>query len=109
MTVCHHAYERIIQAGDQISVIKSNLMFCREQYLNVSKRSTASETEVQLLHQRLHSIGSEMHAVSNSLAQQQQDCALLHNQLADLQSSLAEDYRASTYICRLSPISVCLD
>ena len=88
MTVCHHAYERIIQAGDQIACYKEQFDVLPRAVLECSESDQLlPETEVQLLHQRLHSIGSEMHAVSNSLAQQQQDCALLHNQLADLQSS----------------------
>ena len=88
LEICEHTYEVIINAGDQLTTYQEHFSSLPRSVLECSARDyLLPEADFGLLQNRLHSIESEAQSLAFSLEQREQDCASLHRQLSDLQSS----------------------
>ena len=88
LEVCEHTYEIVISASEQLASYQEHFNSLPRAVLECSARDRLlPEADFGLLHHRLHSIEAETKNLSFSLERRERECALLHRQLSDLQSS----------------------
>ena len=86
--VCERTYEIIVSASDKITSYQEHFNSLPRAVLECSARDQLlPEADFSLLQRRLHSLESETQNLAFYLEQREQDCASLHRQLSDLQSS----------------------
>ena len=88
LEICEHAYEMIINAGDQLTTFQESFNSLPRPILECSSRDhLLPEADFGLLQNRLHFIESEARNLAFSLEKREQDCESLKRQISDLQSS----------------------